>query len=155
MVTPAEKLLVLPSAPTILQEARFFSGLSLDQREKVAALSEIQQFTGGSQIYSLGHPARYFYVLIDGVVRFNLTLGNRHAAAGEFIGRGEVFGWAALIEGAQRRIATATCITPCTLLAMEGNQLLRLMEADTSIGYQLMKKLSILITSKMTAFAAG
>ncbi len=115
----------------------------------------MQHFAGGSQVYSLGHVAANFYVLIDGVVRFNLTLGSRHASAGEFIVRGDVFGWAALVEGAQHRIATASCITPCTVLAIDGNQLLKLMDRDHDIGYHLMKKLAILITSKMTAFAAG
>ena len=155
MVSPVEKMLATMPAKTVLQEARFFSGLNPEQLARVAEISEVKQLDGGSQIYTLGHPAHEFFVLIDGVVRFNLTLGNRQASAGEFIGRGEVFGWAALIEGAQRRIATAACVTPCTVLSVEGDRLLELMEEDNGIGYQLMKQLSILITSKMTAFAAG
>jgi CRP-like cAMP-binding protein len=143
------------SALPILEEAKFFSDLTHDQLERIAAICGVQEFPNGSQIYNLGNPAKYFYVLIDGIVRFNLTLGNRQASAGEFIRRGEVFGWAALIENAQRRIATASCMTACTVLRVEGDQLLQLMEQDHSIGYYLMKKINVLITSKMTAFAAG
>ncbi len=139
----------------VLGRADFFSQLTPTQLERVADICVLQEFANGSPIYSLGDVAEDFYVLIDGMVRFNLTLGNRQASAGEIIRRGEVFGWAALIENAQRRIATASCMTACVALAVDGNKLLALMDSDHSLGYCLMKKLNILITGKMTAFAAG
>mgnify|MGYP001557940379 FL=1 len=124
----------------ILSQAGFFSCLTSEQLELVAANCSIQEFPGASQIYSLGDSARYFYVLIEGMVRFNLTLGGRQTSAGEILRRGEVFGWAALIESAQRRAATASCITPCVVLALDGNRLIAAMERDHSIGYCLMKR---------------
>jgi CRP-like cAMP-binding protein len=154
MVAMTKETVSIPVLP-LLEEARFFSDLAHDQLERIAAISQVQEFPGGSQIYNVGHPATYLYVLLEGVVRFNLTLGTRQASAGDFIRRGEVFGWAALIENAQRRIATASCMTPCTVLAVQGNGLLQLMSQDHSVGYHLMKKINMLITSKMTAFAAG
>jgi CRP-like cAMP-binding protein len=143
------------SSLRILSQADFFSALTPPQLKSVAALFSRQEFTSGSQIYTLGDPAKEFYVLLEGMVRFNLTLGARHAPAGEIIRRGDVFGWAALIENAPRRIATASCITACTVLAVEGDRLLELMQRDHSIGYNLMKRLNLLVTSNLIAFAAG
>lgn len=138
-----------------LARASFFSDLSQEQLELIASICHVQQFPANGQIYTLGDYAQYLYVLVEGTVRFRLTLGNRHASAGEIIGLGEVFGWAALIENAQRRIAGAACITPCVLVAIDGKELLELMEKNNTIGYQIMKQLSMLITGNMSAFVSG
>ncbi len=89
------------------------------------------------------------------MVRFTIGWGAREASAGEILRRGELFGWAALVEGAQRRIATSSCVTPCVALAIDGNGCLALMDRDNSMGYRVMKQLNLLITSTLTSFAAG
>jgi toluene monooxygenase system ferredoxin subunit len=66
-----------------------------------------------------------------------------------------VFGWAPLVEGHPRRIATAYCLTACEVVAIDGAALNRLMEADSALGYALLKKLAVLLTSELVAFAAG
>ena len=133
----------------------FFAGLAPAQRERVAALGRLENYRQDSQIYNLGDAAADFYVLVDGMVRFSIGLGSRRTAAGQVLRRGEVFGWAALVEQAPKRIASAYCITPCAVLAMSGDQLLLLMEADHSLGFRLMKQLNSLITGNLTAFASG
>lgn len=143
------------SSVDLLAQTDFFAELQPLQKNLVSRLCRLVEYPQDSQIYSLGERADDFYVLIDGMVRFTITLGNRHTSAGEIIRRGEVFGWAALIEPAQLRIATAVCITPCAVLAINGNQLLELMEQDHNLGYPIMKQLNYLITGKLTAFAAG
>jgi len=139
----------------VLEQARFFSGLDRAQLERVAALGRPRSFSQDTRIYTVGDPVDNFYVLGDGMVRFTLGLGKRDTAAGDIIRRGDVFGWAPLVEGHERRIATAYCLTPCEVIALEGGALTRLMEADKSVGYALMKKLAVLLTSELVAFAAG
>ncbi len=121
----------------------------------IAALGRIENYRQDNQIYNLGDAAVDCYVLVDGMVRFSIGLGNRRTAAGQVLHRGEVFGWAALVDEAPTRIASAVCLTPCTVLAINGEQLLLLMEADHSMGFRLMKQLNILITGNLTAFASG
>ena len=113
------------------------------------------EFPSERDIYTLGERADYCYVLVRGMVRFNLRLGNRTAAAGEILRQGDLFGWAALIRTAQRRIATASCATPCVIVAIEGDALLRLMDQDHSLGYAIMSRVSLLITSTITALVTG
>ena len=86
---------------------------------------------------------------------FSLAVGNRQANAGQIIGRGDVFGWGALIESGQRRIATAIATSACTALAIDGAELIALAEADHSFGYVLMRSLNKIITGTLTAFVAG
>lgn len=143
------------SAARVLGQARFFSGLGQAQLGRVAALGRLRSFPGDTRIYVVGDAVDDFYVLADGMVRFTLGLGKRDTSAGEIIRRGEVFGWAPLVEGHARRIATAYCLTPCEVVAIDGAALNALMESDAAIGYALMKKLAVLLTSELVAFAAG
>ena len=145
----------LPAGADIVEGSGFFAGLTPVQRERVVALGRLENFRQDSAIYNLGDAAADFYVLVDGMVRFSIGLGSRRTAAGQVLRRGEVFGWAALVEQAPKRIASAYCITPCAALAISGDQLLLLMEADHSLGFRLMKQLNELITGNLTAFASG
>ncbi len=148
----------LASAPTdleVLGQARFFSGLDQAQRARVARLARLERYPADTRIYSLGDPVDDFYVLAEGMVRFTLGVGRRDTSAGEIIRRGEVFGWAALVETTPRRIATAYCLTPCAVIALRGAGLAALMDGDHAVGYALMKQLSILLTSELKTFAAG
>jgi CRP-like cAMP-binding protein len=146
---------VIPAGAEIIKGTAFFAGLTPAQYERVAALGHLDYFRQDSQIYNIGDAAADFYVLVDGMVRFSIGFGSRRAAAGQVLRRGEVFGWAALVEEAPKRIASACCITPCTVLTMSGDQLLLLMEADHSLGFRLMKQVNALITGNLTAFASG
>ena len=139
----------------LLGEARFFSGLSRPQLERVAAIARMRSFPQDTRIYTVGDPVDDFYVLADGMLRFTLGLGKRDTSAGDIIRRGEVFGWAPLVEGHPRRIATAYCLTACEVVAIDGAALSRLMEGDSALGYALLKKLAVLLTSELVAFAAG
>ena len=143
------------SGLALLRQARFFAGLAPAQLERVAALARVERFAQDTRIYVLGDPADDFYVLASGMVRFTLGLGKRETSAGEIIRRGDVFGWAALVAGAQKRIATAFCLTSCEVIALNGNDLLALMDSDHSLGYAIMKQLSVLLTGELTSFAAG
>jgi toluene monooxygenase system ferredoxin subunit len=142
-------------AVRVLEQARFFAGLTKDQLGRIAALGRGRSFPQDTRIYTIGDAVDDFYVLADGMVRFTLGLGKRETSAGDIIRRGEVFGWAPLVEGHARRIATAYCLTACEVFAIDGAALMALMESDAVIGYALMKKLAVLLTSELTSFAAG
>ena len=142
-------------AAGVLGQARFFAGLTGEQLGRVAALGRARTFPQDTRIYTVGDAVDDFYVLANGMVRFTLGLGKRETSAGDIIRRGDVFGWAPLVEGHARRIATAYCLTPCEVVAIDGGALIRLMERDAALGYALMKKLAVLLTSELVAFAAG
>ena len=142
-------------ASVVLGQARFFSGLDAPQLERVAALGHVLSFPQDTRIYTIGDAIDNFYVLADGMVRFTLGLGKRDTSAGDIIRRGDVFGWAPLVEGYARRIATAYCLTACTVVALDGGALVALMENDHDLGYAIMKRLAVLLTSELTTFAAG
>jgi CRP-like cAMP-binding protein len=154
-VNAALERALAPADLEVLGQARFFSGLEPAQLRRIGALARVERYPADTRIYSLGDAVDDFYVLTEGMVRFTLGVGRRDTSAGEIIRRGEVFGWAALVETTPRRIATAYCLTPCAVIALPGAGLGALMQGDHTLGYALMKQLSILLTSELTAFAAG
>ena len=139
----------------VLSGSAFFADLTDQQLGALAQLFRLEKYSEASEIYTLGQQAADFYVLVEGLVSFTIGRGNRHASGGEVIRSGQVFGCAALIEGAQRRIATAYCMTPCKLLSADGTALMRAMDRDHSMGFNMMKQLTRLITGELTAFASG
>ena len=144
-----------PAHVEVLGRARFFSGLDRRRVARVAALGRTEQYPADTRIYSLGDPAGDFYVLADGRVRFTLGVGRHEASAGEINRCGDVFGWAALVETTQRRIATACALTVCEVVAIRTESLTAYMASDPKVGYHLMKQLVVLLTSDLVAFMAG
>jgi CRP-like cAMP-binding protein len=140
---------------TMLARSSFFSRFTAEQRARIIAITKPVFLPQGRQVYTVGEPARTFYVLLDGTILFSLAVGNRQASAGQIIGNGEVFGWGALVESGQKRIANAVATSPCTALAIDGDELIALADADHSLGYALMRTLNTIITGTLTAFAAG
>lgn len=139
----------------LLGDGRFFGKLAAAQLARVAGIGRVLAFPKDTRIYTIGDEVDDFYVLAEGTVRFTLGLGKRETAAGDIIRRGDVFGWAALMEGYSRRIATAYCLTECEVLALNGVRLRAFMDADPRAGYLIMQQLAVLLTSELTAFAAG
>lgn len=139
----------------ILSQTDFFHELTPSQIDRVAAVSKMQQFEDGHQVYRIGEPAKAIYVLVDGTVRMAVGFGGRNATTGDIVRSGEVFGWAALTPACNQRISTATCLSPCDILSVDGVGLMKLMERDHTLGYRLMTQLTRLITGTLTAFVSG
>jgi CRP-like cAMP-binding protein len=144
-----------PNPLSILRGVRFFRDLSERQLGEIARISRVETCEEGDQIYNIGDPARHFHVLAGGQVRIVIGLGHRNASTADVLRAGDVFGWAALMPGADRRIAAAHCLTRCQFVSIDGAQLLALMERDHTLGYRLMVQLNVLITGTVTAFVAG
>lgn len=114
----------------------------------LAAIERIARplaFEDGDVVYQLGDPARDIYVVVAGRLRFSIGVGNRPDGSGSVMKPGDLLGWAALIEDQPRRIATATCLEDTALIAIDGGQLLRILEAEPRAGYQVMRRLCKMI----------
>jgi CRP-like cAMP-binding protein len=154
------KILTIANEPAmapldLLAGAPFFAGLTRLQLQRVAAVSVLHQYDKDAHIYRTGEVAQHLYVLGHGMVRFAVGLGGRHNPGSDILHRHEVFGWAAMTPSDNIRIANATCLTPCSVLAINGRELIGLMEQDQQMGYQIMKQLVRLITGTFTASVAG
>ena len=87
-------------------------------------------------------------------MEFLIGRDERTTPAGFMLRKGEVFGWAALLESQPVRIARATCLEKSTLLRINGRGALKVLEADPASGYIVMRRLSSLIARYLAASGA-
>jgi toluene monooxygenase system ferredoxin subunit len=137
--------LYLGGDATALDVGELFNGIAAGTIDSLAALARRETYQTGAMLYRPGDPAEDFFVLDSGRVEF--LVGRReHIAPGGFILRkGEVFGWAALLDGYPARIASARCLEESALLRINGKAALRVLEGDPAAGFIVMRRLAALI----------
>lgn len=130
-----------------LRGASLFEGISEAALEAISGITARRNYEEGDSVYELGDDAAEVYVVESGRVRFSLGVGNRAGVSGSIITRGQIFGWAALLDDQPRRVATASCLENSTVLVIDGRQLLETFESDTAAGYLVMRRLAAMIAA--------
>jgi toluene monooxygenase system ferredoxin subunit len=140
--------------PSALDSSELFKGLPRDTLARLQALCKSETHPEGSTLYRVGDPAEDLYILESGRVEFLIGRDERTTPAGFVLRTGEVFGWAALMDGQPSRIARATCLEKSSVLRMNGREVLKVLESDPASGYLVMRRLAELITRYLTASGA-
>jgi toluene monooxygenase system ferredoxin subunit len=140
--------------PGALNVGELFAGLPESTLAQINALARREEYQQGGTLYEVGDPVDDFYVLESGRVEFLIGRDDRTSPAGFMLRKGEVFGWAALLESQPVRIAKATCIERSTLLRINGRRVLKVLEADPASGYVVMRRLSSLIARYLASSGA-
>jgi len=128
-----------------LNVGELFNGIGPATLEALAQLAKREEFAEGAVLYKPGDPAQDFFVLESGRVEFQIGRDARANRAGFMLRKGEVFGWAALLENHPQRIAGARALENSVLLRVNGKQALKLLESDPASGFVVMRRLSALI----------
>ncbi len=137
-----------------LKNSEFFGGLETSQLEKVSILCRGGSYQKGMTIFNEGDEAAELYTLTDGRVALEMgvqPVPNRPAipTAVEVVTEGECFGWSAIVEPYVYTLS-ARCMTNCTVLAIKGDILRKVMADDVGLGFELMKRLAQLISLRLT-----
>lgn len=140
--------------PSALKVAELFIGISARTMDLLIDLATNQEVEEGGTLYSPGDLADDIYILQSGRVNFVIGREGRTTPAGFKLRKGELFGWAALLEHTPHRIATATCLEKSHLLRLNGKRVLGILQNDPAAGYLVMRRLSSLITRYLTTRGA-
>jgi len=137
-----------------LKSSELFEGLETHHLEKVSVLCRGGSYREGTTIFKEGDEATEFYILTDGRVVLEMEVRpvpDRPAipTAVEVIRKGESFGWSALVEP-HKYTLSARCMTNCTVLAIKGDTLHKVIADDPALGYELMKRLAQLISLRLS-----
>jgi toluene monooxygenase system ferredoxin subunit len=135
----------LAGEATALDVGELFNGLAATTIDALTALARRESYGPGEVLYRPGDPAADFFVLDAGRVEFLIGRGDRTAPGGFMLKKGEVFGWAALLDGYPARIASARCLEQSSLLRINGKAALRVLEGDPAAGFVVMRRLAALI----------
>ncbi|MBU6259267.1 MAG: cyclic nucleotide-binding domain-containing protein [Burkholderiales bacterium] len=143
----AGQLFVLQSSA--LKVSELFRDASDAVIARLDALARREVHDSLATLYDIGDPADDVYVLETGRVEFAIGREDRTMPAGFMLRKGEVFGWAALLEDHPRRIAKAACVEQSTLLRLNGAEVLKVLAEEPASGYLVMRQLSTLITKHL------
>lgn len=98
----------------------------------------------GEVLIRAGLPARTLYIIQEG----NLMVGFPDGRAITLHTPGRVVGWSALFSPG-RYTASVTCLTDSMLIAIPGNELLRLVQRNVAIGTKIMRKISEVLRRRL------
>jgi len=149
-----DSVYIVEAAGAGIDLGELFSGIADATASRIGALARREDIPAGKVLYNTGDPADDFYILQSGRIEFVFGRGERTSSAGIALKKGEICGWAALIEGQTVRIARATCLEPSTVLRIKGSDALQALEADPASGYIVMRRLASLIARYLARPAA-
>jgi toluene monooxygenase system ferredoxin subunit len=146
--------LYLGGESTAIDVGELFNGITPDTIEKLVGLAKREKHEAGAVLYRPGDPAEDFFVLDSGRIEFLIGRGDRAAPSGFMLKKGEVFGWAALLESTPTRIASARCLEASSVLRINGKAALRVLEGDPAAGFTVMRRLAALIARYLASSGA-
>lgn len=133
----------------ILQDQPFTTGLRPEHLAVLAGCARNVHLTVGTFPITEGAAADTFYVLREGVVAIEV-----HSPAGPLVVQtlhaGDVLGWSWLFPP-YRSTFDARVVEPVRAIAFDGACLRGKAEADHELGYELMKRMARVFTSRLAA----
>jgi len=137
-----------------LKSSELFGGLEVSHLETVADLCRGSSYRKGETIFNEGDEAKEVYILADGRVALEMEvrpLPDRPGipTAVEVVTEGETLGWSALVEPYVYTLS-ARCLAPCRVLAINGDMVRGIMADDLYLGYELMKRLTKIISLRLS-----
>jgi len=136
----------------LLENSLLFEDIDAALLKPVTAYCRTLDTAGQVVLFREGAPAEELFLVIEGTVALEIEVRpfdrQPFTTAVEAVGRGECLGWSAVVAP-HRYTATATTLCDCSLMAVRGDQLLRLMTASPELGYLVMTRLTALVASRL------
>lgn len=129
----------------LLRGLPIFDGLGDGELRKIAGLFTQKLFQPGERIFSKGDSGKEAYVIMRGGVDISLSDDALPIAK---IGRGQIFGELAFLDGAPR-VAFAVANSPTILLIIQRRAFQDLMENEPHLGIVVMRNVALELTHRL------
>jgi CRP/FNR family cyclic AMP-dependent transcriptional regulator len=134
----------------VLASHPFFEGMAEPHLDTLTGCVENTVFQPGEFIFREGQPADHFFLVREGRVAVEVFVPNRGAVTIETIKGGEVLGWSWLFPPYRARF-DARALTVVRALSLDGACLRTKCELDAALGYDLFKRFTRLVVSRLEA----
>jgi len=105
----------------LLRISSFLGTAPPEMLSEIAAAAHEESFDKGRFIYAKNDPAAYFYFLVQGRIGHpEVQAGDKGSLAYRADAPGQLFGFAAAVQGQPLRVISARCELPTTVLAVDG-----------------------------------
>ncbi len=132
-----------------LRSLAFLRSMSDDHLRSLASLARAVEFEEGTVVFSECGPATHCYLIASGSVLLEIC-GPDRCTTILTVGPGELLGWSAVL-GNSRLTATARCQEPTQAFEFLGADVLTMCDANTDLGYHLMRCLVRTLSGRLTA----
>jgi CRP-like cAMP-binding protein len=133
----------------LLREHPFLAGMQEKHLGVLTGCASNVKFDAGQAIFREGQDANHFYLIRHGRVAVD-----QHTPGGvvtlQTVGEGEVLGWSWLVPPHRWRF-DARAVDLTRAVALDGACLRGKCEADHDLGYELMKRFSVVIAQRLAA----
>lgn len=123
----------------ILEEHPFAQGLDPALKDVMIGCAANERFEAGQFLFREGGEAKKFYLVRSGVVAVEVHAPGRQALTVETVDDGGVLGWSWLVPP-HKWTFDARAQTLVRALSFDSTCLMRKMESDPVLGYQVMKR---------------
>jgi CRP-like cAMP-binding protein len=125
----------------ILASHEFFEGLPDAALDGLAAMGRTTFYPAAATIFAKGDEGLGLLAVLDGIVKISVVAEDGRELVLNLIGRGELFGEIALLDGLPRT-ADASALTDCHLLELDRRSFLPLLRAEPLIAIRLLEVVS-------------
>ena len=122
----------------VLRDHYLFGKLTAQQIESLSACIVTRSVKRGTNIFAKGDPGTSLCAIGAGTVRISVPSVEGKDAVFNVLGKGEIFGEIALLDG-NPRTADASAVTDCELFVIERRDFLPLMREEPEIALRLIE----------------
>lgn len=144
-----------PSTIETLQRCEFFKHMQPEDIEQISAICRKTDLNEGDYLFQQGDLGEHLYVIVDGQILLerSMDIGVRQGKVViETLGKGRVLGcWSTLLGGVHILMSSALCRSKAQVLTLNGNDLRKMMESDTNLGFSLLERLCHLLKDRIQA----
>ncbi len=133
---------------TVLAEHPFLKGFAPPYIELIAGCASNVRFNKGDFIFREDEEADRFYLIRHGLVALDVFVPQRGPVTIDTIQEGEVLGWSWLFPP-YRWHFDARALQLTRAVAFDGKCLREKCETDTNLGYDLVKRFSLVIMQRL------
>jgi CRP-like cAMP-binding protein len=131
-----------------LTKISFFKDLPGSMLGQIASIAQMDLLEKGQVLFRQGQVLDYMYALASGGVYLNSMSPMKKILTLDEVLPGECFGLSTLI-GTARSSFTAVCSENSNVITLSGEKMTALFEADKSLGFAVMTKVTQLFKSRM------
>ena len=135
-------------SPELLRRYPYFGAVNDDALKEVAMVSEEINAAAGQQIFAEDDPAENLYLLMEGEVDLQYTLGSGELRTVDTLVAGDLMVWSALVEPF-KCTAVGTVRKDAKLIAINGPKLRELWENNLDLGYRMLISVTKLLATRL------
>ena len=122
--------------------------------QAVAKLATLTSYARGDVIYNMGDAAQDIHVVSSGSVSHVMANGPAGEPNEKTMHSGDVFGWAAVLEGQRSRMAKTVCLERTETIRINGAALMDIIGKSPATGDVVMSRFATMITREFAAPAS-